>query len=217
MSRKFKIERDYYSDKDYLYQKKHVEFNPGVTVLIGCNGCGKTTLIKQLKRIITRELDLPCISYDNIVNGGTSSIDKAIFYGDIEFAASAFTASEGEAIALNMISVARNIGSMIKKHPESKEYWVFLDAIDSGFSVDSIVDLKEGLFKSIFETYPNKDIYIIVSANEYEMARGEACFDVVGCRYVNIKSYDRYRSLILKSREYKDNRYKTIKDTAKEE
>lgn len=38
------------------------------------------------------------------------------------------------------------------------------------------------------------------------MARGEKCFDVVGCRYVGIKSYERYRNLVLKSREYKDAR-----------
>ena len=38
------------------------------------------------------------------------------------------------------------------------------------------------------------------------MARDEMCFDVVSCRYVNIKSYNRYRNLVLKSREYKDAR-----------
>ena len=34
MGRKFKIERDYYDEKDYLYRKMHVEFEPGLTVLI---------------------------------------------------------------------------------------------------------------------------------------------------------------------------------------
>ena len=38
------------------------------------------------------------------------------------------------------------------------------------------------------------------------MARGEMCFDVVNCRYVSIKSYDRYRKIVMKSREYKDER-----------
>ena len=49
MGRKFKIERDYYDEKDYLYRKMHVEFEPGLTVLIGCNGCGKTTLMRQVR------------------------------------------------------------------------------------------------------------------------------------------------------------------------
>ena len=47
------------------------------------------------------------------------------------------------------------------------------------------------------------------------MARGEKCFDVVGCRYVNIKSYDRYRNLVLKSREYKDARIEAAEEKRK--
>lgn len=41
MGRKFKIERDYYDEKDYLYRKMHVEFEPGLTVLIGAMGAEK--------------------------------------------------------------------------------------------------------------------------------------------------------------------------------
>lgn len=116
--------------------------------------------------------------------------------------------SEGEKIALNMQKLSMKIGSLMKKYPDEKEFWIFLDGVDSGFSVDAIEDLKRGLFDTIFGCYPDKDIYIIASANEYEMARGEKCFDTVNCRYVNIKSYERYRSLVLKSREYKDERIK---------
>ena len=55
--------------------------------------------------------------------------------------------------------------------------------------------------------------------DEYEMARGEMCFDVVNCRYVNIKSYDRYRKIVMKSREYKDARIEAAakRNEAKEE
>lgn len=53
------------------------------------------------------------------------------------------------------------------------EMWFFFDAIDSGLSVDNIVDVKEYMFKTIFRTAPNTDIYIVVTANEYEFARGE--------------------------------------------
>lgn len=73
------------------------------------------------------------------------------------------------------------------------------------------------MFDTIFSTYPDKDIYILVTANEYEMARGEKCFDVVGCRYVGVKSYERYRNLVLKSREYKDARIEAAEKRAKKE
>lgn len=216
MSRKFKIERDYYADGEYLYKKKHVEFEPGLTVLVGCNGCGKTTLMRQIRLQVEKDLKNPCVlHYDNEKHGGMSSIEKSMFYGDMSFVATSVTSSEGERIALNMQKMASKIGRMMKEHPEENEFWIFFDGIDSGFSIDAIEDLKRGLFDTIFNTYPGKDIYILVTANEYEMARGEKCFDVVGCRYVNIKSYDRYRNLVLKSREYKDARIEAAEEKRK--
>lgn len=218
MSRRFKIERDYYDNGEMLYQKKHVTFKPGLTVLVGCNGCGKTTLMRQIRLQVEKDLKNQCVlNFNNEHDGGQSSIQKSLFYGDMKFVASGLTSSEGERIALNMQKIATQIGTMLQKYQNENEFWIFLDGIDSGFSVDAIVDLKRGLFDTIFETCPDKNIYIIVSANEYEMARDEMCFDVVSCRYVNIKSYNRYRNLVLKSREYKDARIESaIKKRAAE-
>lgn len=208
MSRRFKIEKDYNTEGEYMYKKMHVTFEPGLTVLIGCNGCGKSSLIRQVQHIVRHDLKLPCISYDNVHEGGAASINKAMFKGDMGFVSLGFISSEGEQIALNLQQIAMQIGSMFKKYTDEKEFWIFLDGIDSGLSIDAIEDLKRGLFDTIFNTYPDKEVYIIASANEYELARGEQCFDTVECRYVNIKSYTRYRNIILKSREYKDNRQK---------
>lgn len=205
MGKTFKIERDVYEDGVYLYKQKCVTFEPGLTVLVGCNGCGKTTLIKQIKSQL-KDKNQCVISFDNIKDGGFSAIDKALFYNNTSFAAASWNASEGERIALNMQSLASVIGSTIRNNPDEKEVWILLDGIDSGFSIDAIEDLKRGLFDVIFETSTDKDVYIIASANEYEFARGEKCFDVVNCRYINIKSYDRYRNVVMKSREYKDAR-----------
>jgi hypothetical protein len=51
----------------------------------------------------------------------------------------------------------------------------------------------------------NQDIYIVISANEYELARCEKCFDVQNCKYREFKTYDSFRKFILKSREKRDN------------
>ena len=106
-------------------------------------------------------------------------MQEAMFYGDMSFVAASVMSSEGEKIALNMQKAAAKIGSLMEKSPDINEFWLLLDGVDSGFSIDAIEDLKRGLFDTIFEMYPDKEIYIIVSANEYEMARGEMCFDVV--------------------------------------
>lgn len=100
------------------------------------------------------------------------------------------------------------IESMFRNNPNDDEYWIFADAVDSGFSVDNVVELKDELFKLILDIHKDKEVYIVITANAYEMARGEQCFDVINGKYVTIKSYEKYRSVILKSRDKKDSRYK---------
>lgn len=204
--KKIKIERDYYCNHEILYKKKTITLEPGVTVLVGCNGIGKSTLLKQINRYVKKNITENVIFYDNLKNDANNTISNHMFYNDSSFAAAFFCSSEGERIQMNLGNVARQIGTMIRTNPEKKEFWILFDAIDSGFSVDSIEDLKRGLFDIIFNETKDKDVYIIISANEYEMARGEKCFDVVEGRYISIKSYEKYRKVILKSRAYKDKR-----------
>lgn len=202
--REFNIIRDP-NDCGNLYYRSKVAFEPGVTVLIGCNGCGKTTLIRQIKRLLDKE-DIPYVAYDNLHDGGSNARQKAGFYGDVEFMATSMCSSEGENIVLNMGNMARSMGGLTRKHPDAKELWFLFDAVDSGLSIDNVVDIKEYLFKTVFEHNKDKDIYIIISANAYEMCRGEKCFDTYLCKYIDINSYDEYRDFVLKSRERKDKR-----------
>lgn len=205
MGRKFKIDNDAYGEGIKMYNKATIELVPGVTVLVGCNGAGKSTLLKQLYGIVQKE-NIPCVMFDNLKDGGSNARSKAGFYGDITFLATSMCSSEGENIALNMGNFAKMIGSMFRNNPNDDEYWIFADAIDSGFSIDNIVDLKQGLFRELLNMYKKKTVYIVVSANSYEMVRSENCFDVINGRYVSIKSYDKYRSVVLKSREKKNAR-----------
>lgn len=228
MSRKFQLERDYYAEGFNLYKKKTVEIKPGVTVLVGCNGIGKTTLLHQIKHNLKKD-NIPYIMFDNLHDGGNKSISEASFYGDFSFMATAMQSSEGENIVMNMGKLAARLGNFVKTGEDNKdakfkalarslarldgeveeeieipnERWILLDAVDSGLSVDNIVDLKEQLFKTILEHNYGNEIYIVVSANEYEMARGEQCFDVYNGKYMKFKDYEEYRSLVLQSKEWK--------------
>ena len=206
--REFNIIRDP-NDCGNLYYRSKVSFEPGVTVLVGCNGCGKTTLIRQIKRLLEKD-DIPYVAYDNLHDGGSNARQKAGFYGDVEFMATSMCSSEGENIVLNMGNMARSMGGLTRKHPDAKELWFLFDAVDSGLSIDNVVDIKEYLFKTVFEHNKGKEIYIIISANAYEMCRGEKCFDTYLCKYISINSYDEYRDFVLKSRERKDKREETF-------
>lgn len=204
--RKFKIYKDYNDMGCDIYKKGTITINSGVTILVGCNGMGKTTLLHQLKRTLEKD-DIPLISFDNLTNGGSNARSKAGFYGDMEFLATSLCSSEGENIVLNLGKLAGEIGRFVKKNKNSPEMWILLDAVDSGLSVDNIVDVKEYLFKTIIDDNPNSDIYIIVSANEYELARNENCFDVYNGKYIKFKDYEEYRDYILNSRKEKDKRF----------
>lgn len=232
MSRKFELIKDYYDEGFNLYKKKTIEIKPGVTVLVGCNGIGKSTLLKQIKGNLKKG-NIPCVMFDNLQDGGSNAVSKAGFLGNFGFLATAIQSSEGENIVMNMGNLAVRLGQFVKtgKDPEERDYsklarsiaaingedvpdepedpkerWILLDAVDSGLSVDNIVDIKEQLFKTILEYNYGNEIYIVISANEYEMARGEQCFDVYNGKYVKIKDYEGYRNLVLQSKEWKNQR-----------
>lgn len=64
-------------------------------------------------------------------------------------------------------------------------------------------------FKLIIQDQKDRndiDVFVIVSANSYEMANGEACYDIAHNKYVTFKNYDDYKKFILKSRKFKNRR-----------
>lgn len=228
MSRKIKLWKDPYDCGFNLYKKRTVEIKPGVTVLVGCNGIGKTTLLHNIEDVLKEE-KIPVAKFDNLYDGGSNARSEKAFLEDFSFVAESISSSEGENIILNLMDLAGKLGKFIKTGIYKRRYnpfegifekdgsndkdieisngrWILFDAVDSGLSVDNIVDLKEGLFKTIIEHEKDNDIYIVVSANEYEMARGEQCLDVYNGKYITFKDYEEYRDLILKSRKWKEER-----------
>lgn len=188
-----------------LFSKSTIQLKEGVTVLVGCNGYGKSTMLKCIKNYLNNE-NIDYIFYDNLFDGGLNAKSEAGFYGKMDLLASMACSSEGENIVINMGTQAARIGSWVRKHPEYDEYFILFDAIDSGLSIDNIVDVKEYLFKTILDDNKDKKIYIIVSANSYEMCAGENCFDVNECKYIKFKDYNEYREYILGTKQIKEDR-----------
>ena len=175
MSRTFTINTKPYDDYT-LYNRKNFTINPGLTVLVGCNGVGKTTMLNHIKYELEKN-EIPVFQYDNVHDGGLNSISKAGFYGRMNTLANLLCSSEGEKINQNIGQAAGEIGGFIKKNSYKSEVWILFDAIDSGYSIDNIVETKRDLFETIIEDCDkrNIEVYIVVSANSYEMACGEQC------------------------------------------
>lgn len=209
MSRTFKIDKCPYDEGDQLYTNSDITLSPGITVLVGCNGSGKSTLLHSIEDIVKNQ-GLPIISYNNLSDGGSTSISESIMLNDIAMAASLMISSEGEQIATNMARFSSEVGIFLRKHKSQKEAYILIDAVDSGLSIDNISDLKQYLFHTIIDDIantPHREVYIIVSANTYEMCIDEQCLDVRTGKYMQFKTYAEYRDFVIKSREYRDKRF----------
>ena len=219
--------RDPYDEGFSTCRPKQITIKSGLTVLVGCNGAGKTTLLHNIRDELKKD-KIPVHLYDNLREGNSNSRSDAAFEGNWAFVATSMAASEGETIHMNIGNRAsklmefRDAGRICDKTtrfveifggdpyevPQIKERWLLLDAIDSGFSIDNVIETKS-FFRMLIKDFADKglDLYIIVSANEYELANGEECFDVMNGKYIRFSDYDDFRKFIIRSREKKDRRY----------
>ena len=199
--RKFKIPTNPYDDRK-MYDTGNFTFSSGITVLVGCNGSGKSTLMLHIKDKL-QESNTPFLYYDNLFDGNSTSVSSAMLAGDTETAAALLTASEGERIYINIGRMAARIGSMVRNAKAEDELWILMDATDSGLSIDNAAEIKE-FFKNVLLPDAPENTYIIISANAYEMCRGELCMDVYDGNYMRFSDYEEYRNHILMTRDRKD-------------
>lgn len=209
MSRQFTLNNDWYGEDDFnIFKKKKITIKSGLTVLVGCNGAGKTTLLKQIEQSL-KSKDIPVMLHNNKSDGERELKSRAAFYGDFNIVAKLMMSSEGENIVNVMSEIARKMGDFTRRNGNSKELWFMFDAVDSGLSIDNILEIKEQLIPIVLEHDADKDVYFLISTNSYEFARGENCFDVINGKYIKFANYEEYRDFILKSKEQKLERYDT--------
>ena len=224
--------RDPYAAGFSPTKPKEIDIQPGLTVLVGCNGAGKTTLLLNIKEHCKNN-DIPCLYYNNLRDGGSNAMGSLFFHGDYEGGADLFSSSEGEGIKINIGMRSSKYKEFIQNGyindskyrlarafarydendydeaeiVESKDRVFLFDAVDSGLSVDSVVEVR-GLFDLMLEDNKDLDrnIYIVIAANEYELARNTDCFDVNNGKYIRFSDYEEYRNFIIKSRAIKEKR-----------
>ena len=228
MSRIIKTWRDPYDAGFSTCRKKQIEIQQGLTVLVGCNGSGKTTLLHNIKSELKKE-DIPVFYYNNEKDGGNNSISESIFYGNLSITATALCSSEGENISLNLSKIASKLRKFVEtgdtgdrfnalaktlalkddneENNVSNERWILLDAMDSGYSIDNVIEMKD-FFDLVIKDAKEFgiELYIVISSNEYELAHESKCFDVMEGKYIQFASYEDYKKFILRTREKKDKR-----------
>lgn len=204
---KIPLVRKYYDD-NIFFRKASVEFEPGVTIIVGCNGYGKSTMLQTITSQCRKE-KIPYIEFESIEDRRNER-NKTTLNGDMAYLAMAFVSSEGEEIGMSLGKFAGRLGNFVRNHSDAKTLVVTMDALDSGYSIDNVVEAKELLFNTVLKDCKSKNIelYIFVTANAYELASGERCFDPIKGEYIRFDSYEQYRKYVLDTRKAKDRRYR---------
>lgn len=193
--------------------------NPGVTMLIGPNGSGKTTALSQLRSLFSTEDDLvkkwnkleindsirdlySSYLYDNVYEetftkstwGATDHIDRV---------AQTFENSEGQNMYDYLYYKINEIGQAVTKAIKNNKKGVFLlfDGLDSGLSLDVINEIRKSVLEFIIKTEKkrsNLEVYIICSANSYEFCNNYDCIDVTNQKHITFTNYTDYEKYFVK-------------------
>lgn len=193
--------------------------NPGITMLIGPNGSGKTTALSQLRSLFSTEDDLvkkwnkleindsirdlySSYLYDNVYEetftkstwGATEHIDRV---------AKTFENSEGQNMYDYLYYKINEIGQAVTKAIKNNRKGIFLlfDGLDSGLSLDVINIIRKSVLEFIIETEKkrsNLEVYIVCSANSYEFCNNYDCIDVTNQKHITFTNYEEYSNYFIK-------------------
>lgn len=224
-----KVWRDPYDIGVTFIKARNIELKEGLTVLVGCNGSGKTTLLKNIEDQCKKD-KINLYSYNNLHNGGHNALSSYLFHGEMNMLADTAFRSEGEAISNNLGFQATKFRKFLVEGEEvdlatkvfmdeedynrekearmsSNKRVMLFDAIDSGLSIDQVREFKN-LFRMMTQDAESLglELYIIVSCNEFELARDMQCIDICSGKYIEIHTYDDFEKVVLKTREIKDKR-----------
>ena len=196
---KIKRDKDYYIENENIFNTSSINLTPGVIVLVGCNGYGKTTTLSIIKSY-AKENSIPFIKFNNSgENDNHNTIDRWAFYKNYKRVASSFSSSEGQKIIIRLNEFVENLGNFIRKNKDKECIFVLIDAIDSGLSIDNIEEIKD-LF-NIVKSDCGNNLYIVVSANNYSLVEGEKCLDVKNNKEIMFSDYLEYKKFILSCKE----------------
>lgn len=184
---------------DKIFKKKSITLQEGLTILVGCNGAGKSTFLSMIDNYCHKQ-NIPIYTYDNYTEGGLKAFENYIATGDFRGAATSKASSEGENIVYNLSNKCKTIGAFIRNNKEHHTIVITIDAIDSGLSINNIIEVKHFFHTVIADCKKsNIAIYIVVAANAFETVTEENCLNIQKGTYLTFTEYNEYKNFILET------------------
>ncbi len=117
--------------------------------------------------------------------------------------------SEGENIGINFGQAVTKLGKLVHSSNHRSSIAFLIDGLDSGTSIDKLIEFKQFFHNTLFPDVAqnNINLYVVISANQYELCSEEDCIDVQTLNHITFLSYADYKDFILKSAFNRDSRY----------
>lgn len=223
--------KNYYDENDALYKANKLTLQSNnVYCLVGCNGIGKSTILRQMIHDNTNSLDKTAYNLKNDYGLFINLWDEKNkneyndFYILINKNTKLYVTNEDERMLnklfgnfmsvgeQNVYNILPNIGKTIEslnnlEKLENKNLFIMIDDLDVGVSIDVLIELAKIIDKLELKLKElNVNYYVVITTNSYELARRFKCIDVVNMKEISFKDYDDYSNYISETRKYKDTR-----------
>lgn len=186
----------------HLFSYNQLTLGTGFYTVIGANGTGKSTLLAAIEENADGREDIVVESYDVYTTIKQAYDTSILGNSSAVHMRAAFIDSNGEFILRKFGDFIQRINSLrssLESNPH-KCVMILADGLDDGANIPMISFFKLVL-REKFETIKSlaDECIVLLSANQYETTRNTNVIDVHTGKIIEIKSYDDFKSQVMKS------------------